>query len=1426
LLRFRPAFNDDNFFEERRIHIASLCRMMELIKSEGTNFLDMTAGKMLAVLREALPLGELAIEPWKTFITTLSDETLLFLLPRIIVSIIPLFDKAQSRELLEHIFCSNRLSITRTALVLWNNDKVKIDEYLPKYCESAVVSKVLSACTSMLKEYSDEVSELALHKILLILRKNDFEDEDSRDMLAANLVPALLHNISTSSSAHSRHLACLIFGKIGAVDPGRIGLLSAHGVRVDRRSKPMVFIDNMGQFLLELTRRASKSFSVMLNADLQEECSYSIQILLRSLFALKDNVGEKLWESLSPQCRREVAMFRFSKFTRTHIRAVSVVERHISDAETKSLFESLYGMVHADAVFARFIMPHLIIVAIIENNAAYIADCVSEMIAVFQNALTHDGWPRFAAHTVFSIIDCLERYRDYRAAKRIHNDDTLTRMSDLIVSVLNAKSEDGTLYCIAAAEKCQCITRALRWCEQYAIKRNGENNEIFNQKQFYTLERLFASLDDVDGVLGAYKMIESRWVSAIKERILALEANGNFWEALPLYEKLENEQMAWIKCLLRLNESRLALNSSYKVPIMNAEAVDEIRAIQLEATWRMQNWSGLEELVDKKPSVSTWGASSASLFCNIKRGNVESMNECINLARLHLIEALSAMTADDSDTYSQAYKYVVHLHILAEIEEAAKELNLIESDHIDSVNLSSLLVKWQKRYPSIMQHTTALEPILTVRRGILHLVKNQNLVQLLLADYELRSGSCSFEDLYIKYKALPHVAEPSEDLYYRVAIFFDNYICLKNGNVNTEKISLILRSYTNVLAQGRSHIFHVMPRMLTVWLDYAEKLDEDADQITTPEFDLNREKDIREINAIIHNAFKRLDLYMFYTVFAQLISRITHRNVEVFSTLKMILSKLLATYPHQCLWQSIAVFRSDPLTQKSRFSRCRAVYELAKRTENFSSLKFLISQYEYVASAFIRVAEDNCSVGNQPSFSKRYPYLSRFFSEGYMDSSIKRDPSILVNEPFESKDRPQIIVPLCEMLQHAVPIEIPNSLSQFPVSAPPDKFKKPFDDSFANVYIHQIDEEFVVIKSMVHPKKITILASDGNRYSLMCKAKDELRKDSRLMDISRMVNTLLRQNAEARQRQLSIRTYSVIPLQDSGGLIEWIPNLNTFQSILAPLMREKCANVMDKKEWFLRWIPNGTDLEKLDRLRGEYYTRNPIICCSETIMQHSLIASLLIRAFTDPCKWYAARLAFIHTSAVMSMLGFVLGLGDRHGENLLIDATNGEAIHVDFNLLFNKGETLAVPEVVPFRLTRNIISGFGVTGVQGAFRYSCETAMRVLRENQEVLQTVLQTFVHDPLLEWMHSEGRAQQLKQITNTSLKRSHSSAAQVQAQEIIRMITLRLKGHVVTPRIYRNTCDLHPMSVEGQVQRLIQLASDELNLARMYIGWCPFL
>ena len=40
--------------------------------------------------------------------------------------------------------------------------------------------------------------------------------------------------------------------------------------------------------------------------------------------------------------------------------------------------------------------------------------------------------------------------------------------------------------------------------------------------------------------------------------------------------------------------------------------------------------------------------------------------------------------------------------------------------------------------------------------------------------------------------------------------------------------------------------------------------------------------------------------------------------------------------------------------------------------------------------------------------------------------------------------------------------------------------------------------------------------------------------------------------------------------------------------------------------------------------------------------------------FTTPNNWYQARSAYIKTTAVMLVVGYILGLGDRHGENILL----------------------------------------------------------------------------------------------------------------------------------------------------------------------------
>lgn len=72
--------------------------------------------------------------------------------------------------------------------------------------------------------------------------------------------------------------------------------------------------------------------------------------------------------------------------------------------------------------------------------------------------------------------------------------------------------------------------------------------------------------------------------------------------------------------------------------------------------------------------------------------------------------------------------------------------------------------------------------------------------------------------------------------------------------------------------------------------------------------------------------------------------------------------------------------------------------------------------------------------------------------------------------------------------------------------------------------------------------------------------------------------------------------------------------------------------------------------------------------------QPAVFHQYFFAAYPDPNRWYISRMNFVRSTAVMSMIGYIMGLGDRHCENILIDTVTGETVHVDFNCLFNKGE--------------------------------------------------------------------------------------------------------------------------------------------------------
>jgi len=75
----------------------------------------------------------------------------------------------------------------------------------------------------------------------------------------------------------------------------------------------------------------------------------------------------------------------------------------------------------------------------------------------------------------------------------------------------------------------------------------------------------------------------------------------------------------------------------------------------------------------------------------------------------------------------------------------------------------------------------------------------------------------------------------------------------------------------------------------------------------------------------------------------------------------------------------------------------------------------------------------------------------------------------------------------------------------------------------------------------------------------------------------------------------------------------------------------------------------------------------------------------------------------------MSMVGYILGLGDRHPSNLMMSRKTGKIIHIDFGDCFEVAmKRDKFPEKVPFRLTKMLVKALEASGVGGTFKIISE----------------------------------------------------------------------------------------------------------------------
>jgi len=414
--------------------------------------------------------------------------------------------------------------------------------------------------------------------------------------------------------------------------------------------------------------------------------------------------------------------------------------------------------------------------------------------------------------------------------------------------------------------------------------------------------------------------------------------------------------------------------------------------------------------------------------------------------------------------------------------------------------------------------------------------------------------------------------------------------------------------------------------------------------------------------------------------------------------------------------------------------------------------------------------------------------------------------------------------------------------------------------------ILNFESNLSVISSKQRPRKLALNGSDGVQYAFLLKGHEDLRQDERVMQLFGLCNTLLTSDSESYKRHLNIQRFPAIPLSQNSGLLGWVPNSETLHVLIREYRESRKILLNIEHRIMLQMAPDYDNLTLMQKVEVFGYAL-------DNTTGQDLYRVLWLKSKSSE-SWLERRTNYTRSLGVMSMVGYILGLGDRHPSNLMLDRITGMIIHIDFGDCFEVAmHREKYPERVPFRLTRMLTYAMEVSNIEGSFRITCENVMRVLRENKESLMAVLEAFIHDPLLNWrlttpdnpsppgpnFHSErresliGAENRRPSIMNSEIPpsafmvqdptaapggppssrpraRTNSTAQNpngadgdqaetqnLRAVQVLNRVKEKLTGHDFKPD--------EELTYIVQVDKLLIEATKLENLCQHYIGWCSF-
>ena len=497
----------------------------------------------------------------------------------------------------------------------------------------------------------------------------------------------------------------------------------------------------------------------------------------------------------------------------------------------------------------------------------------------------------------------------------------------------------------------------------------------------------------------------------------------------------------------------------------------------------------------------------------------------------------------------------------------------------------------------------------------------------------------------------------SELLNYRFGIFLEQY-----GSNDAITIFKIMNAFRRSIEFGDKYLYRAFPKFL--------KYVEEAYKMC-----LTENSNISHVNRVIQKFVIDVPVYKFALNYQLFLSKVTIEHQETRTLVCKILAKIFNAYPYQSIWWYVPLEKVNNSDSKKQSIINEINTNITSKAYNYiiESKTF----FDYLLLLEQKYSKHQKSPKLKPEYIK---YVNQF------------------NQMLEEK-RPCILLPLNEQLEPRHPqITDKNTVEIFPRK---EELK----------FIKSLTKELEVFQSKEKPIKITFIDNFGKEHYILFKFEErgDVRKEHRIIKFADYFNCILSKYNKTKNKQLKLRTYSIISLTQSMNLVEMIPNVQTLKSVVKFKYSAEYVDLNNKKiydKYFDTYMPEIDNL-KLNMIN---------LSDNETTYFHLLVK-------------------YTKSLAVCSFFSFLVRLGDRHLDNMLYDENNAELMHIDFDCIFEKGKYLNVAEIVDFRFTPSLLRALGLFNCWGTFKYYFKIIAECCLHNLDNIMGFLEVFNTDPIIE-------------------------------------------------------------------------------------------